>query len=172
MTAALASIRMHKSSTSSIHLRAGTPTRCEWVQAQLKRRPAVQSALRAQHFFHNTDGRAGEYKHRLLIPDAVFPDGGAQIGEIGWYPPTRDVVREWSGSALYDLDGSGRIVDLYRAVPIGVASPRDLRIPARRSAAAAVGDAVSSFSVETGAGAEVPGADRDQPCHCHRAGAS
>ena len=58
-------------------------SRCERVQAQLKRRPAVQSALRAQHLFHNTDGRAGKHEHHLLIPDAVFPNGGDQVGEVG-----------------------------------------------------------------------------------------
>jgi hypothetical protein len=33
---------------------------------------------------------------------------------------------DWSGHAEYDLDAPGRIVDLYRAVLIEAASPRDL----------------------------------------------
>jgi hypothetical protein len=33
---------------------------------------------------------------------------------------------DWSGSAVYDLDAPGRIVDLYRAVLIEAASPQDL----------------------------------------------
>lgn len=33
---------------------------------------------------------------------------------------------DWSGSALYDLDAPGRVVDLYRAVLIEAASPQDL----------------------------------------------
>ena len=32
----------------------------------------------------------------------------------------------WSGSAVYDLDAPGRVVDLYRAVLIEAASPQDL----------------------------------------------
>jgi hypothetical protein len=33
---------------------------------------------------------------------------------------------DWSGSAVYDLDAPGRVVDLYRAVLIEAASPQDL----------------------------------------------
>ncbi|WP_322762577.1 hypothetical protein [Frankia sp. Cr2] len=45
--------------------------------------------------------------------------------------PSSGVVRlpahlDWSGSAEYDLDAPGRIVDLYRAVLIEAASPQDL----------------------------------------------
>jgi hypothetical protein len=56
--------------------------RRERVQAQLKRRPAVQSALRAQHLFHHADGRAGKHEHHLLIPDPVFPNGRDQVGYV------------------------------------------------------------------------------------------
>ncbi|WP_239334459.1 hypothetical protein [Frankia sp. CiP3] len=45
--------------------------------------------------------------------------------------PSSGIVRlpthlDWSGSAEYDLDAPGRIVDLYRAVLIEAASPQDL----------------------------------------------
>jgi len=33
---------------------------------------------------------------------------------------------DWSGSAVYDLDAPGRIIDLYRAVLIEAATPQDL----------------------------------------------
>ena len=33
---------------------------------------------------------------------------------------------DWSGSAVYDLDAPGRVVDLYRAVLIEAANPQDL----------------------------------------------
>jgi hypothetical protein len=33
---------------------------------------------------------------------------------------------DWSGNAVYDLDGPGRVFDLYRAVLIEAASPQDL----------------------------------------------
>ncbi len=46
--------------------------------------------------------------------------------------PAGGVVRlprhlAWSGSAVYDLDSPGRVVDLYRTVIIEAASPEDLR---------------------------------------------
>jgi hypothetical protein len=45
--------------------------------------------------------------------------------------PVTGVVRlprhlAWSGSAVYDLDVPGRVVDLYRTVIIEAASPEDL----------------------------------------------
>jgi hypothetical protein len=45
--------------------------------------------------------------------------------------PVSGVVRlprhlAWSGSAVYDLDVPGRVVDLYRTVIIEAASPEDL----------------------------------------------
>lgn len=45
--------------------------------------------------------------------------------------PTTGVVRlprhlDWSGSAVYDLDAPGRLVDLYRTVIIEAATPEDL----------------------------------------------
>lgn len=33
---------------------------------------------------------------------------------------------DWSGNAVYDLEASGRVVDLCRAVVIEAASPQDL----------------------------------------------
>src|ERR1700722_13645038 len=45
--------------------------------------------------------------------------------------PVTGIVRlprhlAWSGSAVYDLDAPGRVVDLYRTVLIEAASPQDL----------------------------------------------
>lgn len=45
--------------------------------------------------------------------------------------PSSGVIRlpahlDWSGSADYDLDAPGRIVDLYRTVLIEAAAPQDL----------------------------------------------
>jgi len=47
--------------------------------------------------------------------------------------PVTGVVRlprhlAWSGSAVYDLDVPGRVVDLYRTVIIEAVSPEDLHV--------------------------------------------
>ena len=61
------------------------------------------------------------YRRPYAVPERLDLLRGASSGTVQ-LPPYLD----WSGSAVYDLDAPGRVVDLYRAVLIEAASPQDL----------------------------------------------
>ena len=70
----------------------------------------------------DTQGAArGRYQRPYTVPERLDLLRGPSSGMVTL--PSR---LDWSGDAVYDLDAPGRVVDLYRAVLIEAASPRDL----------------------------------------------
>lgn len=65
--------------------------------------------------------RAARYRRPYAVPESLDLLRGPSSGTV-----RLPVHLDWSGSAVYDLDAPGRIVDLYRAVLIEAASPQDL----------------------------------------------
>lgn len=64
---------------------------------------------------------AVRYPRPYTVPDSLDLLQGPSSGTV-FLPAHLD----WSGSAAYDLDAPGRIVDLYRTVLIEASSPEDL----------------------------------------------
>ncbi|MGH3260509.1 MAG: hypothetical protein ACRDNS_00795 [Trebonia sp.] len=64
---------------------------------------------------------AGRYRRPYAVPESLDLLRGPSTGTVR-LPAHLD----WSGSAAYDLDAPGRIVDLYRTVLIEAAGPADL----------------------------------------------
>jgi hypothetical protein len=64
---------------------------------------------------------AGRYQRPYAVAERLDLLQGPLSGVVTL--PSR---LDWSGSAVYDLDAPGRVVDLYRAVLIEAASPQDL----------------------------------------------
>ena len=63
----------------------------------------------------------GRYQRPYAVPEELDLLRGPSSGTVR-LPSHLD----WSGSAVYDLDAPGRVVDLYRAVLIEAATPQDL----------------------------------------------
>lgn len=66
-------------------------------------------------------GSSPRYRRPYAVPESLDLLRGPSSGTVR-LPAHLD----WSGSATYDLDAPGRVVDLYRAVLIEAASPQDL----------------------------------------------
>lgn len=64
---------------------------------------------------------AARYRRPYAVPESLDLLRGPWSGTV-----RLPVHLDWSGSAVYDLDSPGRIIDLYRAVLIEAASPQDL----------------------------------------------
>jgi hypothetical protein len=64
---------------------------------------------------------AERYRRPYALPESLDLLRGPSTGTV-----RLPVHLDWSGSAVYDLDAPGRIVDLYRAVLIEAADPQDL----------------------------------------------
>jgi hypothetical protein len=67
------------------------------------------------------EARAARYRRPYAVPERLDLLHGPSSGMVR-LPSHLD----WSGSAVYDLDAPGRIIDLYRAVLIEAAGPQDL----------------------------------------------
>jgi hypothetical protein len=67
------------------------------------------------------EGSGGRYQRPYMVPERLDLLRGPSSGTV--HLPS---YLDWSGSAVYDLDAPGRVVDLYRAVLIEAASPQDL----------------------------------------------
>lgn len=67
------------------------------------------------------EGREARYRRPYAVPERLDLLRGPSSGTV-----QLPAYLDWSGSAVYDLDVPGRIVDLYRAVLIEAAGPQDL----------------------------------------------
>jgi hypothetical protein len=76
------------------------------------------------HCMDTADGQGASgprYPRPYAVPERLDLLRGPSSGTV--HLPSH---LDWSGSAVYDLDAPGRVVDLYRAVLIEAANPQDL----------------------------------------------